>query len=154
MSPIRSAPYSDELRFVFHDAIDRLDSVGYGDPRPSRRSIRSLGYSSHLRHVNLTSPFCLLLDRMATTPAVVHEHIVDEEELLALRELAEIDVEETDSTDRAMSADLMTLLRKVADLDDTGRARVLAAHGERHGEGWRPSRRPRSGWKGRWLGCA
>ena len=62
-----------------------------------------------------------LLDRMATM-AAAYEHLVDEEELLALRELAATDVEETDSTDRAMAADLMTLLRKVADLDGAGQA--------------------------------
>jgi len=54
--------------------------------------------------------------------AAVYEHLVDEEELLALRELAATDVEETDSADRAMGADLMTLLRKVADLDGAGQA--------------------------------
>lgn len=56
------------------------------------------------------------------TMAAAYELVIDEEELLALRELAEIDVEETDNADRAMAADLMTLLCKVADLDAAGQA--------------------------------
>lgn len=41
--------------------------------------------------------------------------------LLALKEFVRTDVEETDSTDRAMAADLMTLMRKVVYWDEAGR---------------------------------
>lgn len=48
------------------------------------------------------------------------QHVVDEEELMALKELAETDAEEVDGANRNMAADLMALLRRLADLDNAG----------------------------------
>ncbi|CAL4885246.1 unnamed protein product [Urochloa decumbens] len=48
------------------------------------------------------------------------QHVVDEVELMALKELAETDAEEVDGANRDMAADLMALLRRLADLDGAG----------------------------------